>query len=65
MFYHILFNCPRLGLYKEGEEAVVMEQLRFSIVKQLTEMPLDMFKKYCEVRKYEKYITDKNGAIPF
>ena len=42
-----------------------MEELRAKVAKQLEEMPLDMFEKYCEVREYKEDITDKNGAIPF
>jgi len=65
MFYHILFNCPRLGLYKEStNESLVMHDLRNAVVKQLSEMTLEMFKKYCEVREYKEDVTDKNGAIP-
>lgn len=66
MYYHILFECPRLGLYKEAEnERLVMEQLRSSVIKQLQDMSLEMFKKYCEVREYKEDVQDKNGAIPF
>ncbi len=66
MYYHILFNCPRLGLYKQADnERVVMEQMRADIVKQLSEMTLDKFKKYCEIREYKVDVHDEKGSIPF
>jgi len=64
MYYHILFDCPRLGLYKKGNEALVMEELRAGVVKQLSEMPLEMFKKYCEVREYMVDKMDHRSSIP-
>ena len=65
MFYHILFTCPKLGLYKEStKEALVMHDLRAGIVKQLSEMTLERFAEYCEVRKYKTDIMDEKGSIP-
>lgn len=66
MFYHVIFNCPTLGLYKEASnEGLVIEDLRAGVIKQLSEMTLEKFKLYCEVREYKTDIQDKNGAIPF
>lgn len=65
MYYHILFTCPKLGLYKESKhENFVIEELRVGIVKQLEEMPLEKFKKYCEIREYNIDVMDEKQSIP-
>ena len=63
-FIHVYFKAPTLGLLLESEnEDEVVEKLRFKIVKQLTEMSLKQFKKFCDIeyRNVEDYVVKGSG----
>lgn len=64
-YIHGYFKCPMLGLLLETEdENEVAQKLKDSIVKQLSEMSLEMFKKYCTFEKRNIFEAKEGISIP-
>ena len=56
IWYHVIARIPVIGLAgRDGESAdTVAENLRTQIIKGLTEMSLEKFKKMCEIRELKE-----------
>ena len=64
-YIHGYFQSPKLGLLLETQdENEVAQKLKDGIVKQLSEMSLDMFKKYCTFEKRDIKETKEGISIP-
>lgn len=61
-YYHVvLWNFPKIGLMgDEGEDKdTVALRLRDAVIKGLSTMPIEQFKKMCEVRSFEEDPSQK------
>jgi len=64
-YIHCFFECPRLGLLLETQdEDEVAQKMKDKIVKQLSEMTLEKFKKYCRFEIREVVPSDFKGSGP-